>query len=103
MFPRSFRYHRASSVQEASTMLSQLGDEAKLLAGGQSLIPLMKLRLASPSYLVDLGFFRGLAFIKQEGDSLRFGPMTTHAEIAKSPLAAKIPILRDCAAGIADV
>jgi aerobic carbon-monoxide dehydrogenase medium subunit len=103
MYPRSFHYHRAASVEEASTMLLELGDEAKLLAGGQSLIPLMKLRFANPRHLVDIGFIRGLAFIKEEGDSLRFGPMTRHAEIAHSPFVSKVPILRDCAAGIADV
>jgi len=84
-------------------MLFELGEEAKLLAGGQSLIPLMKLRFANPSHLIDLGFIRGLAFIKEEGDSLRFGPMTRHGEIAHSSLVSKVPILRDCAAGIADV
>ncbi len=56
MYPRSFHYHRAGSLKEAATMLSQLGEEAKLLAGGQSLIPLMKLRFANPSHLVDLNF-----------------------------------------------
>jgi aerobic carbon-monoxide dehydrogenase medium subunit len=103
MYPRSFHYHRAASVHEASAMLAQLGDEAKLLAGGQSLIPLMKLRFANPLHLVDLGFVPGLAFIKEEGGSLGFGPMTCHAEIARSSMAARIPILHDCAIGIADV
>ena len=56
MYPRAFHYHRAGSLKEASAMLSQLGDDAKLLAGGQSLIPLMKLRFANPSHLVDLNF-----------------------------------------------
>ncbi|HEY6303618.1 MAG TPA: xanthine dehydrogenase family protein subunit M [Terriglobales bacterium] len=103
MYPRAFQYHRAASISEASTLLSQLGDEAKLLAGGQSLIPLMKLRFANPAHLVDLGFVPGLAFIKEDEDGLHFGPMTRHAEIEHSQLAAKIPIVRDCAAGIADV
>lgn len=103
MYPRSFHYHRAASIHEASTMLAQLGDEAKLLAGGQSLIPLMKLRFANPLHLVDLGFVAGMAFIKEEEGSLRFGPMTSHAEIARSRTAARIPILHDCAIGIADV
>jgi aerobic carbon-monoxide dehydrogenase medium subunit len=103
MYPRAFQYHRAASVQEASTLLSQLGDEAKLLAGGQSLIPLMKLRFASPAQLIDLGFISGLSFINEEGDVIRFGAMTRHSEIEHSRIAAKIPILHDCAAGIADV
>ncbi len=83
-------------------MLSQLGDDAKLLAGGQSLIPLMKLRFANPSHLVDLNFIPGTAYIKEEGGSVRFGALTRHAEIEKSDIAARFPILHDCAAGIAD-
>jgi aerobic carbon-monoxide dehydrogenase medium subunit len=103
MYPRAFHYHRAGSLQEAVTMLSQLGDEAKVLAGGQSLIPLMKLRFANPSHLVDLNFISGTSYIKEENNALRFGALTRHAEIEASPIAAKIPILHDCAAGIADV
>jgi len=83
-------------------MLSQLGDDAKLLAGGQSLIPLMKLRFANPSHLVDLNFIPGASYIKEEGGSVRFGALTRHAEIEKSGAAARVPILHDCAAGIAD-
>ena len=103
MFPHSFRYHRASSLQEASAMLRELGAEAKLLAGGQSLVPLMKLRLAQPAHLVDLGFVPGASYIRAENGSLRMGAMTRHAEIEESEIAARIPILHDCAAGIADV
>jgi carbon-monoxide dehydrogenase medium subunit len=103
MYPRAFHYHRAGSLKEAVTMLAQLGDEAKLLAGGQSLIPLMKLRFASPRHLVDLNFITGTSYIKEENGSLRFGALTRHAEIEASPAAMKIPILHDCAAGIADV
>jgi len=84
-------------------MLSQLGDDAKLLAGGQSLIPLMKLRFANPQHLVDLNFISGTSYIKEDGGTLRFGAMTRHAEIESSAAVAKIPILHDCAAGIADV
>lgn len=103
MYPRAFHYHRAGSMKEASAMLAQLGDDSKLLAGGQSLIPLMKLRFASPAHLVDLNFISGLSYIKEDGGSLRFGPMTRHADIEHSAIAAKIPIIRDCAAGIADI
>jgi carbon-monoxide dehydrogenase medium subunit len=102
MYPRPFHYHRAASLKEAATMLSQLGDDAKLLAGGQSLIPLMKLRFANPSHLVDLNFIPDVAYIKEEGGSVRFGALTRHAEIEKSGAAARVPILHDCAAGIAD-
>ena len=84
-------------------MLAQLGEEAKLLAGGQSLIPLMKLRLANPRHLVDLNFVSGTSYIKEKSGALRFGALTRHAEIENSAVAAKVPIIHDCAAGIADV
>jgi aerobic carbon-monoxide dehydrogenase medium subunit len=103
MYPRAFHYHRAGSLQEASAMLSEFGDEAKLLAGGQSLIPLMKLRYANPNHLVDLNFISGTSYIKEENGTLRFGALTRHAEIEASTVAANIPIIHDCAAGIADV
>ena len=103
MYCRPFHYHRASSLAEASAMLAQLGESARPLAGGQSLIPLMKLRLASPSHLVDLNFVPKLSYIENDGKTIRFGAMTRHAAIEASPVAEEIPILNDCAAGIADV
>src|SRR5216684_1215219 len=103
MYPRAFHYHRAGSLQEAAAMLAEIGDEAKLLAGGQSLIPLMKLRYANPSHLVDLNFISGTSYIREENGTLRLGAMTRHAEIEASSVTAKIPIIHDCAAGIADV
>ena len=103
MHPAPFRYHRAGSLDEVVSLLSELGEEAELLAGGQSLIPLMKLRLARPSDLVDLNFVPGLAYIRREGREVRFGPLTRHAEIEDSEVARQVPILHDCAAGIADV
>jgi carbon-monoxide dehydrogenase medium subunit len=103
MFPRAFNYHRAGSLKEAATMLQQLGVEAKLLAGGQSLIPLMKLRFANPAHLVDLNFIPGASYIEQDGGGLRVGALTCHTDIEDSPDAAAFPILHDCAAGIADV
>jgi len=103
MYPRSFHYHRAGSLKEAVTLLSQLGEEARPLAGGQSLIPLMKLRFANPLYLVDLNFIPGTSYIKEDPGVLRFGPLTRHAEIENSDVVARIPVLHDCAAGIADV
>jgi aerobic carbon-monoxide dehydrogenase medium subunit len=84
-------------------MLAQLGDDAKPLAGGQSLIPLMKLRFANPTHLVDLNFISSTSYIKEDEDTIRFGTLTRHAEIEASDTAGKIPILHDCAAGIADV
>ena len=103
MYPRAFQYHRAGSLKEASDILAQLGDDAKLLAGGQSLIPLMKLRFANPAHLVDLNFISGTAYIKEDNGTLRFGALARHAEIEASAVVGKIPILHDCAAGIADV
>ena len=103
MYPRSFHYHRAGSLKEAVSMLGHLGEGAKLLAGGQSLIPLLKLRFACPKHLVDLNFIPGTSFVKEDGGALRFGAMTRHAEIEHAALAKKIPVLHDCAAGIADV
>ncbi len=103
MYPRAFHYHRPASLKEAVGVLSQLGEEARPLAGGQSLIPLMKLRLASPTHLVDLNFIPGTSYIAEDAGTLRFGAMTRHAEIENSETARKIPILHDCAAGIADV
>jgi len=103
MYPRTFQYHRAGSLKEATKILSQLGEGAKLLAGGQSLIPLMKLRFANPQHLVDLNFVPRSSYIRKKDDALHFGALTRHAEIEKSSAAAKIPIVHDCAAGIADV
>jgi carbon-monoxide dehydrogenase medium subunit len=103
MYPRAFHYHRAGSLQEAASMLFQLGDSAKLLAGGQSLIPLMKLRFANPVHLVDLNFVSGTSYIREESGDVRFGALTRHAQIEASAIVSKIPILHDCAAGIADV
>ncbi len=102
MYPSPFRYHRAGSLVEASRILAELGEEARPLAGGQSLIPLMKLRLAAPAHLVDLNFIEGLAQIERSNGTLRIGALTRHAEIEASAAAQAIPILHDCAAGIAD-
>jgi aerobic carbon-monoxide dehydrogenase medium subunit len=101
MYPRAFTYHRAKSYLEAVAMLRELGDDAKFLAGGQSLIPLMKLRLSTPAHLVDLNFIPQTAYVHGNG-LLRLGAMTRHAEIASSVEASRLPILHDCAAGIAD-
>jgi carbon-monoxide dehydrogenase medium subunit len=103
MYPHTFRYHRAASLEKAVSLLTELGDDAKLIAGGQSLIPLMKLRLSSPSHLVDLNFVRGVSGISRNNGELRLGAMARHAELAASEAIRAIPLLHDCAAGIADV
>jgi aerobic carbon-monoxide dehydrogenase medium subunit len=101
MYPRAFAYHRAKSYPEAVSLLGELGEEAKFLAGGQSLIPLMKLRLSTPAHLVELNFIPDTSYVHSNG-SLRLGAMTRHSEIAASADAARLAILHDCAAGIAD-
>ncbi len=103
MYPRNFAYHRATSLPDAVHALQQLGPEAKVLAGGQSLIPLMKLRLANPPALVDLGHIHELNYAKRANGAIAFGPLSRHSEIARSEFARAVPILHDCAAGIADV
>ena len=103
MYPHSFSYHRAGTLEEATKLLRDLGEEARLLAGGQSLIPLMKVRLARPTALIDINFIPGLSSIQSSGKELRFGALTRHTDIENSEAAAAIPILHDCAAGIADV
>jgi len=102
VYPSAFRYHRAASLKEAVSVLSELGDDARALAGGQSLIPLMKLRLARPAALVDLNFISGISHIRKNGNGISVGAVARHAEIAASEIAGTIPILHDCAAGIAD-
>lgn len=102
MYPSPFRYHRAGSLAEASRILAELGEEARPLAGGQSLIPLMKLRLAAPAHLVDLNFIQGLSQVERANGTLRIGALARHAEIEASAAVQAIPILHDCAAGIAD-
>ena len=103
MIPGRFTYHRPASVAEAVGLLSSLGDEARPLAGGHSLIPMMKLRMAQPEHLVDLGKIPGLKGIRQDGNDIVIGAMTTQAEIIASPfLADKAPILIEAAKVIAD-
>ena len=87
MYPSSFDYKRATSVAEAAAMLKS-NPGAKLLAGGHSLIPLLKLRLAAPSMLVDIGRIGELRGISSAAGVLRIGALTTHAELAESPVAA---------------
>src|SRR5438093_10935632 len=100
MYPAAFRYYRAATLEEAASILSQAGDEARPLAGGQSLIPLMKLRLVRPALLVDLNSIPGLSSIQSEQGVVRIGGLARHAQLADSELSQLIPILHDCAAGI---
>ncbi len=102
MYPAPFHYHRADSLQGAISLLAELGDSARALAGGQTLLVWMKLRFDEPQHLVDLGRIPGLSDIRQEGDEVCIGPLATHAAIAKSAVGDLLPNVRDCGSGIAD-
>lgn len=103
MFPATFNYHRPTSVVEAIQMLATLGGEAKLMAGGQSLIPTLKLRLASPDHLIDLAGISELRNIFVESDSLVIGAMSTHRQVETSAVVANVlPYLSRVAGMIAD-
>ncbi|HAE84772.1 MAG TPA: carbon monoxide dehydrogenase, partial [Ktedonobacter sp.] len=82
--PAVFDYHPAKSVDEAIALLQQYGDDAKLLAGGHSLLPTMKLRLAQPAHLVDIGKIGGLSYIREENGAFAVGAMTTYTTIERS-------------------
>jgi carbon-monoxide dehydrogenase medium subunit len=101
MIPAKFDYQRASSVDEAVSLLAQHGDEAKLLAGGHSLIPLLRFRLATPSLLVDVGRLRELSYVRDAGDHLAIGALTRHRDLEISEVArAEAPILAHVAAQV---
>ncbi len=104
MIPASFEYHAAKSLDDALRLLERHGDEAKVLAGGHSLLPLMKLRLASPRYLIDLGRLRGLSYIRLEDEQIAIGALTSHTDVETSDLLrARCPLLPETAAEIGDV
>jgi aerobic carbon-monoxide dehydrogenase medium subunit len=103
MIPGAFAYHRPKSLAEAVGLLADLGEDARPLAGGHSLIPMMKLRLAAPEHLVDLRAIGDLKGIRAEGGDIVIGAMTTQHELIGSDLlAGKLPILRETSFSIAD-
>lgn len=103
MIPASFEYFQPKTISEAIALLQQHADEAKILTGGQSLIPMMKLRLARPGYLIDINRLSGLSHIKEEGGYLKIGGLTREAELEASPVVrSKYPIILDTAHVIAD-
>ncbi len=103
MIPGPFRYRRVRSVDEAVALLSQLGTDAKVLSGGQSLIPMMKFRLAEPSYLIDINPIPGLDFIEERDGMLRLGALVRESTLERSSLVRqRYPILHDTAEVIAD-
>jgi carbon-monoxide dehydrogenase medium subunit len=103
MIPAPFDYHAPGSLAEAIGLLQQHGDDAKVLSGGQSLLPLLKLRLASTAHLVDIGRIPGLEYIREEGGYLKIGGRTRESALERSDvIKAKYPILHDTALVIAD-
>jgi aerobic carbon-monoxide dehydrogenase medium subunit len=103
MIPPAFEYLRPKTLPEAVALLQQHGDDAKILSGGQSLIPMMKLRLARPSHLIDINRITGLSYVKEDGGFLKIGGLTREAELEASELVrTKYPLLLDTASVIAD-
>lgn len=102
MYPPKFNYHRAASVEEAVRMMAQVGEGGRFLAGGQTLLVLLKLRFDEPSDVVDIGRIAGLDKIDDRGDRVSIGALATHRRIGESSLAKAVPIISDCANGIAD-
>ena len=101
--PARFAYYDPSTVSEVVSLLAEHGDDAKVLAGGQSLVPVLRLRLAAPSVLVDLGGIASLRGVREEGDELVLGAMTRHADVLHDPLVARYaPLLAQATALVAD-
>jgi aerobic carbon-monoxide dehydrogenase medium subunit len=103
MIPEPFEYHVAHSLEEASRLVAQFGAEGKILAGGHSLVPLMKFRLAAPKHLVDINRLGDLKYIREDGERIEIGALTTHYQVESSELLkAKCPLLPETAAEIGD-
>lgn len=103
MIPAPFEYHTPTSLAEAVALLAKYGEEAKLLSGGQSLIPMLKLRLASPKHIVDINGIAGLAYIREDQGVLRIGALAREADLeASGEVRARYPILLDTASVVAD-
>lgn len=103
MIPAAFEFKRASSADEAVSLIGQYGDGAKFLAGGHSLIPLMKLRLAQPTMLIDIGRLKDLSYIKDAGDHIAIGALTRHMDIETSALLKQhVPLLAHAASHVGD-
>jgi carbon-monoxide dehydrogenase medium subunit len=103
MIPAAFDYARASSVDEALSLLTEHGDDAKLIAGGHSLLPLMKLRLATPSVLIDVGRLSDLSYIEQRDGHIAVGALTRHRDVETSDLLkAQLPLLAHAAGQVGD-
>jgi len=103
MIPAAFAYHAPATLAEASALLVRYGDDAKILSGGQSLIPLMKLRLASPQNIIDINRVPGLAYVREDGGVLRVGALARESDLDESDLVReRYPLLHDTSRTIAD-
>ncbi|HTY76504.1 MAG TPA: xanthine dehydrogenase family protein subunit M [Candidatus Bathyarchaeia archaeon] len=103
MIPGAFEYHAPGSLGEATALLARLGPDAKVLSGGQSLIPLMKLRLATPPHVVDINAIPGLAYVREDGGTLRIGALTRESDLEESEVVRRrYPLLHDTCRVIAD-
>jgi carbon-monoxide dehydrogenase medium subunit len=101
--PAAFEYERATSLDGAIASLQRAGPEARVIAGGHSLLPMMKLRLANPSHLIDINDLADLAYIREQDGELRIGALTRHVDLLKSDLLARhFPLFRDAEQVIAD-
>ena len=103
MIPAAFEYHAPTSIGEATQLLARLGDDAKVLSGGQSLIPLMKLRLTTPKHVIDINAIPGLAYIREDAGFLRIGALTRESDLEDSEIIrTRYPLLLDTSRVIAD-
>lgn len=103
MIPAAFEYHRADDVEHALSLLVEHGDEAKLLAGGHSLLPMMKLRLAVPAVVVDIGRLSQLSYVRDAGDHIAIGALTRHRDLEIDPLlGTEVPLLAHAASHVGD-
>ena len=103
MIPAAFDYVRAESAEEAISLIGQHGDESKFIAGGHSLLPLMKLRLAQPSVLIDIGRLDDLSYIREDGDQIAIGALTKHCDVENSDtLKQHVPLLAHAASHVGD-
>lgn len=103
MNPATFEFHRAASVDDAIGLLQQYGAEAKLIAGGHSLLPVMKLRLAAPAHLIDITRINGLRGVRDDGDTVAIGALTTHHEVERDEIIrSSIPVLAETAGLVGD-
>ena len=103
MIPANFTYHKANTIAEAIALVQTHGDDAKFMSGGHSLLPMMKLRFATPEHVIDISKIQGLSYIKEEGDFLKIGALTTQTEMEHSPLIKKgYPMFMDAVKLTAD-